>query len=127
MRRAVAVEELLIEQLRRHNQVVEHMQTALWIWELEENGDFRLEHANAASEAATGLKGERILGRTMREVLPALPDAAYEQFVDVVRRRPHLGSARENPRAVRSEWLGQEHAGQAPATKLSCGRRVNPY
>jgi two-component system cell cycle sensor histidine kinase/response regulator CckA len=74
----------LVEELQMQGQVVEHMQTALWIWELDENGDFRLEHANAASEAATGIKGETILGRTLREVLPALPDEAYEQFLDVI-------------------------------------------
>jgi two-component system cell cycle sensor histidine kinase/response regulator CckA len=70
----------LVEELLTQGQVVEHMQTALWIWALEENGDLRLEHANAASEAATGLVAEAILGRSIRDVLPALPEEAIERF-----------------------------------------------
>ncbi len=74
----------LVEELATQGQVVEHMQTALWVWALEESGEFRLEHANAASEVATGLEAEKILGATMREVLPALPDEAIEPFRAVV-------------------------------------------
>jgi PAS domain S-box-containing protein len=74
----------LVEELRTQGQVVEHMQTALWVWELAQNGEFRLEHANAASEAATGLTAEAILGDTMSEVLPSLPAETIERFRAVV-------------------------------------------
>jgi PAS domain S-box-containing protein len=74
----------LLEELRTQGQVVGHMQTALWVWALEDNGDFRLEHANAASEAATGIAPGKILGCTIRQVLPALPEEAIERFRTVL-------------------------------------------
>jgi PAS domain S-box-containing protein len=61
----------LANQLYRQGQVVEHMQTALWVWSLGEDGAFRLDYANAASELATGLSAEGIMGATLAEVLPA--------------------------------------------------------
>jgi PAS domain S-box-containing protein len=59
----------LVEQLRMHDDVVQHMQTALWVW--APDGDvYRLIYANAASEAATGLPSKDIVGHTVREILP---------------------------------------------------------
>ena len=74
----------LVEELRTQGQVVEHMQTALWVWALEENGDLRLEHANAASETASGLRAETIIGQTLRDVLPALTEESHERFRAVI-------------------------------------------
>jgi len=77
----------LVEELGTQAQVVQHMQTALWVWALEENGEFRLDYANAASEAATGLSAETALGHTMREVIPAVPEEMIESFRAVVENR----------------------------------------
>jgi two-component system cell cycle sensor histidine kinase/response regulator CckA len=62
---------MLANELRTQGQVVEHMQTALWIWSPDENGAYLLDHANAASELATGVLAESIVGATLEEVLPA--------------------------------------------------------
>jgi PAS domain S-box-containing protein len=59
------------DELRMQGLVVRHMQTALWVWVLDETGTYRLDYANAASERATGLSAEAILGDTLEEVLPA--------------------------------------------------------
>jgi two-component system, cell cycle sensor histidine kinase and response regulator CckA len=64
----------LVERLRLQGEVVEHMQTALWVWRLEAEGTIRLDYANAASAAATGLEPTDVLGRTLDEVVPAAPD-----------------------------------------------------
>ena len=63
--------QALANELRTHGQVVEHMQTGLWIWSPDESGEYRLDHANAASELATGVLAEAIVGATLEEVLPA--------------------------------------------------------
>ncbi|MDX6427444.1 MAG: hypothetical protein QOD52_2849, partial [Gaiellaceae bacterium] len=63
--------KMLADELRTQGQVVEHMQTGLWIWSPDENGTYRLDHANAASELTTGVSGEAIVGATLEEVLPA--------------------------------------------------------
>jgi PAS domain S-box-containing protein len=63
--------KMLADELRTQGQVVEHMQTGLWIWSPDESGAYRLDHANAASELATGVIGEAIVGSTLEEVLPA--------------------------------------------------------
>jgi PAS domain S-box-containing protein len=63
--------KMLVDELRTQGQVVEHMQTGLWIWSPDESGAYRLDHANAASELATGVIGEAIVGATLEEVLPA--------------------------------------------------------
>jgi two-component system, cell cycle sensor histidine kinase and response regulator CckA len=62
---------MLANELRTQGQVVEHMQTGLWIWSPDESGAYRLDHANAASELATGVVAEAIVGATLEEVLPA--------------------------------------------------------
>ena len=77
----------LLEELRTQGQVVEHMQTGLWVWALEDDDEFRLEYANAASGAAIGLELEKIIGQTMRTVLPSLPEDAIERFRAVVRNQ----------------------------------------
>ncbi len=76
----------LNEALQTQAQVVQHMQTGLWVWALEEDGEFRLDFANAASMSAIGLEGSAIVGETMRNVLPGLPDDAIQRFRDVVER-----------------------------------------
>ncbi|HEX4680417.1 MAG TPA: PAS domain S-box protein [Gaiellaceae bacterium] len=63
--------KMLADELRTQGQVVEHMQTGLWIWSPDETGAYRLDHANRASELATGVIGEAIVGATLEEVLPA--------------------------------------------------------
>ncbi len=60
----------LVEQLLTQGNVVEHMQTALWVWTAD--GDtMRLSYANAASEQATGLPAAEILDCTVEQVMPA--------------------------------------------------------
>ena len=61
----------LVEDLRMQGQVVEHMQTALWVWTLD-GESMRLDYANRASEEATGLVADEVVGRTVDEVLPAI-------------------------------------------------------
>ena len=75
----------LAEALRTHGEVVEHMQTALWVWAPDEDAaGFTLDHANSASEAATGLAAAEVVGRRLEEVLPAVPDRVAELFRDVL-------------------------------------------
>ena len=69
----------LVEALRSQGEVVEHMQTALWIWAADGDG-FRLHYANAASETATGVATSEIVGHTLEEVLPAAPDRVRKMF-----------------------------------------------
>ena len=73
MRNAAELEarRMLADVLQTQGQVVEHMQTALWIWAPDPLGAYRLEHANLASERATGVKVEEIVGAVLAEVLPA--------------------------------------------------------
>jgi PAS domain S-box-containing protein len=73
----------LVAELRTQGQVVEHMQTALWVWEPE--GDtYRLAQANEASERATGVVAETILGSTIAEVLPATTGRLMSIFRQVL-------------------------------------------
>ncbi|MDX6475670.1 MAG: hypothetical protein QOH95_1181, partial [Gaiellaceae bacterium] len=73
MRNATELEtrQMLVDELRTQGQVVEHMQTGLWLWSPDEDGTYRLDHANAASTLATGVAAEAIVGCTLPEVLPA--------------------------------------------------------
>ncbi len=75
--------KMLADELRTQGQVVEHMQTGLWIWETDEVGIYRLDHANAASELATGVAAETILGSTLEEVLPATTGQLKSIFEEV--------------------------------------------
>jgi len=74
----------LVERLRAQDQVVEHMQAALWVWRLLDDGDFRLEYVNTASKAATTLAPSEIVGRTIREVLPNVSDHVPQMFREVI-------------------------------------------
>jgi PAS domain S-box-containing protein len=73
---------LLVEQLRTQGQVVEHMQTGLWVWAVE-GTTLRLEYVNRASEAATGLAAGEVLGRRLDEVLPAAPPVLAARLIEV--------------------------------------------
>jgi PAS domain S-box-containing protein len=64
----------LLEELRLQGQVVQHMQTGLWIW-APDGSTLRLEYANAAGENATGLLADEIVGKSLEQVLPRIsPD-----------------------------------------------------
>jgi PAS domain S-box-containing protein len=70
----------LVETMRSQSEIVEHMQTALWVWELGPDGEFRVDYANQASERATSLPFAEIRGRTMLEVLPRVGPRVAETF-----------------------------------------------
>jgi two-component system cell cycle sensor histidine kinase/response regulator CckA len=74
----------LVERLRLQGEVVEHMQTALWVWTRESDGRLHLDYANAASEHATGLRPDEIVGHTVDEVLPARPGDLDAQLTAVL-------------------------------------------
>ncbi len=76
--------QLLVEELRTQGQVVEHMQTGLWIWFLDDDGVYRLDHANAASVLATGVDAQVIVGASLDEVLPATTGQLKSIFAQVV-------------------------------------------
>ena len=76
----------LVERLRSQDQVVEHMQTALWVWRLHDDGEFRLDAVNAASKAATTLEPGAILGRPLGEVLTNVSDEIPKLFRQVLER-----------------------------------------
>jgi PAS domain S-box-containing protein len=61
----------LVEELQLQGEIVQHMQMALWVWEREADGTFRLEYANEASEAATTIAPDSVVGLTLPEVLTA--------------------------------------------------------
>ena len=73
----------LVEQLRLQGKVVEHMQTALYVWVVDE-GTLRLQYANRASEEATGLAIADVVGRTLAEVLPGVPARLTKRLLQVV-------------------------------------------
>jgi two-component system cell cycle sensor histidine kinase/response regulator CckA len=58
------------EELRMQGDVVRHMQTGLWVWVRDAAGAFRLDYANAASDAALGIVSRDMLGERLDEVLP---------------------------------------------------------
>jgi PAS domain S-box-containing protein len=73
----------LVEELRTQGEVVEHMQTSLWIW-AHDGATWRLAHANAASVEATGLAAEETVGCSYEEVLPA-SNGTLRALLDQVR------------------------------------------
>jgi PAS domain S-box-containing protein len=91
MRNAAELEtrRRLVEELRTQGEVVEHMQTALWVWSYD-GDDWRLEHANAASERATGVAAEELLGKAYAEVLLASNGTLRTILDDVRRSRAYL-------------------------------------
>ena len=74
----------LAEELGAQAQVVEHMQTALWIWSATDDDDFVLQYANAASDAAMGRPNGKLIGKRFAEVLPGTGDATRELLQRVV-------------------------------------------
>ena len=85
MRNAVELETRreLAERLHTQGQVVQHMQTALWVWAVE-GETLRLDYANAASVAATGLEPVDILGRKIEEVLPGIDGEMKKPLLNVL-------------------------------------------
>jgi len=73
----------LLEKLRLHDQVVEHMQTALYVFTVAD-GSLRLRYANSATEDATGLPIDEILGRPLKEIFPAVPSSLIERLLQIV-------------------------------------------
>ena len=73
----------LLEELRLHDQVVEHMQTALYVFSVEQDS-LQLRYANRASEEATGLLIEDVVGRPLKEILPAVPSTLIDRLRRVV-------------------------------------------
>jgi PAS domain S-box-containing protein len=59
------------EELRMQGDVVRHMQTGLWVWVQDDAGEFRLDYANAASDAALGIASADMLGQRLDDVLPS--------------------------------------------------------
>ncbi|HEV2591606.1 MAG TPA: PAS domain S-box protein [Gaiellaceae bacterium] len=70
----LATRNQLVERLRLQSEVVEHMQTALWIFAQQPDGRLVIEYANEASFQATGLVRDDVIGRSAAEVLPASAD-----------------------------------------------------
>jgi PAS domain S-box-containing protein len=63
------------QQIRLYADVMQNSPIGVYVWKLENVDDvrsFRLTAANAASYAATGVAPERVVGKKMTEVFPAL-------------------------------------------------------
>jgi PAS domain S-box-containing protein len=73
----------LLEQLQLQDQVVEHMQTALYVFAAGDRS-LRLRFANKATEAATGLPISEVMGRPLREIFPNVPESLVERLFDVL-------------------------------------------
>ena len=79
----LATRHALVERLRLQGEVVEHMQTALWIFALQKDGRLVIEYANGASYQATGLTRDDVIDKSTAEVLPGAPqvDEALKHIV----------------------------------------------
>jgi PAS domain S-box-containing protein len=73
----------LVEQLRLKDQVVEHIQTGLYVFSVEA-GSLRLRYANKASEDATGLPIDEIMGQRLRDIFPNVPPLLIERMLQIV-------------------------------------------
>ncbi len=73
----------LLEQLRLKDQVVEHIQTGLYVFGAED-GSLRLRYANKASEDATGLPIDEIMGLPLRDIFPNVPPVLIERMLEIV-------------------------------------------
>jgi hypothetical protein len=73
----------LVEELRLQGQIVEHMQTALYVFSVED-GELHVRYANKASEEATGREVAEVLGRPLHEIFPGVPRELIERLVNVV-------------------------------------------
>ena len=87
----------LVEELSTQGEVVEHMQTALWVWQ-HDGESWRLEHANAASEKATGVATRELIGKAYDEVLPT-SNGTLRTILDDVRHSGAYLDAGEFPYA----------------------------
>jgi PAS domain S-box-containing protein len=76
MRNTAELEERsrLVERLQLQGEVVRNMQIALWVMKVD-GESMTLDYANAASEVATGIPASEVLGRSLLEVVPAVPPA----------------------------------------------------
>ena len=75
---------VLAEELGAQAQVVEHMQTALWIWSATDDRDFVLQYANAASDETMGRPNAKLVGKRFAEVLPGTGDSTRALLQRVV-------------------------------------------
>jgi PAS domain S-box-containing protein len=73
----------LVEKLRLHDQVVEHMQTGLYVFAVAD-GALRLRYANQASEEATGLPIAEVMGRRLRDIFPNVPTELIDRMLEIV-------------------------------------------
>jgi PAS domain S-box-containing protein len=73
----------LVEELRSQGQVVEHMQTGLWIWCRDAAG-FVLEHANQGSEVATTVAAAEIVGKRLEDVVPNADEGLVQRLDQVI-------------------------------------------
>ena len=73
----------LLEQLQLQDQVVEHMQTALYVFAAGDRS-LRLRFANKATEEATGLPIADVMGRPLTEIFPNVPPALIDRLLRVV-------------------------------------------
>jgi PAS domain S-box-containing protein len=73
----------LLEMLRLQDQIVEHMQTALYVFSAA-GGSLRLRFANKATEDATGLAIAEVMGRPLKEIFPNVPPALIERLLQIV-------------------------------------------
>jgi PAS domain S-box-containing protein len=86
----LATRNQLVERLRLQGEVVEHMQTALWIFALQPDGRLLIEYANEASYQATGLTREDVIGHSTEEVLPAGPSDINDALRRVIKTGERL-------------------------------------
>ncbi|MGN6797463.1 MAG: ATP-binding protein [Gaiellaceae bacterium] len=70
----------LLEQLQLQDQVVEHMQTALYVFDAADR-TLRLRFANKATEDATGLPIAEVMGRPLLEIFPNVPESLVERLL----------------------------------------------
>ena len=114
---------VLAEELGAQAQVVEHMQTALWIWSATDDHDFVLQYANAASDETMGRPNAKLIGQAFRGRAPRhgrrdAGDAAAR------RRRGHADRPRRG-RVRRRRGRAQDLLGQGlPAAGTPRGRHV---
>ncbi|MCE9612760.1 MAG: PAS domain S-box protein [Lentisphaerae bacterium] len=81
----VKTERALQESERRYRLLFSEMQSGFAVGqvlcsEAGQPGDFRYNHVNDAFERLTGLKRDRIIGRTIREILPTIEPVWIERF-----------------------------------------------
>jgi PAS domain S-box-containing protein len=73
----------LLEQLRLQDQIVKHMQTALYVFSAGDRS-LPLQFANKATEEATGLPIADVIGRPLREIFPNVPESLVERLLQIV-------------------------------------------